>query len=262
MELGLANRVALVTAASRGLGYASAMALAQEGARVAICSRSKTRIHAAASRIAKTTGSTVIGIHADLTKQQHLRRLACHVENALGPIEIFVSNTGNPPAGPFAVTNDKDWELGASLCLRPPIVLCRHILPGMKKRKFGRIIFLSSIFSREPDSGFVVSSTMRAALAALAKCISREVAKDGICVNHVCPGYFDTPLLRELARGHARRAGTTGAKVLTDWANLAPAGKLGAPSDLGTIVAWLASPHAEYLQGVTLPIDGGALHGI
>lgn len=262
MDLELTNKVALVTAASRGLGYACAMALAAEGAHVAICSRSKTRVRAAASRISKTTGSKVIGIQTDLTREEQLPRLVREVENVLGPIDIFVFNTGNPPAGDFASSADKDWVLGVSLCLRPPIVLCRLILPKMRKRKFGRIIFLSSIFAQEPDKGYVVSSTLRAGLGALSKCLAREAGQDGVSVNLVCPGYFDTPLLQELAGKHARALGKSSERVLSDWGKLSPAGRLGNPAHLGALVALLASPQGAYIQGAALPIDGGALHSV
>ena len=261
MELGLTNRVALVTAASRGLGYACAMALAQEGARVAICSRSKTRIHAAASSIAKATGSRVIGIQTDLTKEEQLPQLVRHVESTLGSIEILISNTGNPPSGRFAITSDKAWALGTALCLRPPIVLCRHVLPGMRKRKSGRIIFISSTFALEPDEGYIVSSTMRAALGAFSKCLAREAGPDGVSVNVVCPGYCDTPLLRSLAQRHAVTLKKPFADILSAWAHLAPAGRLGRASDIGTLVALLASPVSGFIQGTAIPSDGGMLRG-
>ncbi len=261
MDLGLANKVALVTAASRGLGYACAMALATEGAHVAICSRSKTRVRAAASRISKATGSKVIGIQTDLTREEQLPRLVREVEKVLGSIDIFVFNTGNPPAGDFASASDKDWALGFSLCLRAPIVLCRLILPKMRKRTFGRIIFLSSIFAQEPDKGYVVSSTLRAGLGALSKCLAREAGQDGVSVNLVCPGYFDTPLLHELARKQAKKLGKSSKQVLLEWGKLSPAGQLGTPSHLGALVALLASSQAGYIQGAAVPIDGGALHG-
>lgn len=262
MDLELINKVALVTAASRGLGYACAMALAAEGANVAICSRSKTRVRAAASRISKATGSEVIGVQADLTREDQLPLLVREVEKVFGPIDIFVFNTGNPPAGDFTSASDKDWALGFSLCLRPPIVLCRLILPKMRMRKFGRIIFLSSIFAQEPDKGYVVSSTFRAGLGALSKCLGREAGQDGVSVNLVCPGYFDTPLLHELARKHAKTLGKSSERVLSDWGKLSPARRLGSPAHLGALVALLASSQGSYIQGAAVPIDGGALHGL
>lgn len=257
MELGLSSKVALVTAASRGLGYACALELAKEGARVAICSRSMTRIQLAASRIAKATGAHVLAIRADVTKEMQLHRLVRSVECELGPIEILVSNTGNPPSGRFANTTDSDWELGTALCLRSPIILCRLILPGMIKRRFGRIIFLSSIFAREPNEKYVISSTLRAGLGAFAKCLVREVSHDGIRVNVVCLGYFDTPLLKECAGEASAASGKSAKRILFEWAKAIPSGQLGKPADLGSLVTYLASPMVGYLQGATIVLDGG-----
>lgn len=259
MDLGLTNKVALVTAASRGLGYACAMALAAEGAHVAICSRSKARVQTAAARIVKATGSKVIGIQTDLTREEHLPRLVRSVEKVLGPIDIFVFNTGNPPAGTFAQASDKDWTLGFALCVRSPIVLCRRILPGMRKRKFGRIIFLSSIFAQEPDEGYVVSSTLRAGLGALSKCLARGAGRDGVSVNTVCAGYFDTPLLRGVAQKQSASSKKTAKELLSEWGRLAPIGRLGDPAEIGRLVVLLASPLTGYIQGATVPIDGGLL---
>jgi 3-oxoacyl-[acyl-carrier protein] reductase len=218
------------------------------------------RIQAAAAEIAKKTRGSTVGIEADLTRDDHLIAVVRQTEAMYGPIDILVLNTGNPPSGRFSEVSDEDWARGLSLCLRAPIILSRQILPGMRARKFGRIIFLSSIFAKEPDERYVVSSTLRAGLGALAKCLAREVGGDGVCVNVICAGYFQTPLLEEQADQQSAIRGRTAKELLSEWAQLAPVNHLGNPCDLGKLVAFLASPATGFLQGTSIALDGGALH--
>jgi len=262
MNLSIKGKIVLVTAASRGLGFACAQALAAEGAKVAIAARHKKQITSVARDLASRYKTTVVGIDGDVTQEKSLQRMVQVTEKRLGEIDILVMGTGHLPSGSFGKVSDVDWQLGLNLTIQPAIVLSRLVLPGMRKRKFGRIIFLSSVFALEPDAGYVISSTYRAGLSALAKCLSNEVAADGVTVNVIAPGYYDTPLLDELAVKKAAAVGSSAKQVLTDWGKLSPTKRLGSPDELGAVVALLASPKAAFIQGVTLPVDGGFTKGI
>ncbi len=259
MDLGLSGKNALVTGASYGIGYACAKALADEGANVAICSRDANKIRLSAEKIASSNKAKITGIAADLTSEDDLKRLVQDAKESLGQIDLLVLSTGHPPTYPFSLATDEQWKHGTDLILRPAILLSRLLLDDMRKRKFGRIIFIGSIFGLEPEKTSVVQSTLRTGLNALAKCIATEVAADGVTVNVICPGYFDTPLVRELAQQYATSQNTSVEQVLSDWADYAPVKRFGKAEDLGALVAFLASPKAEFITGTTITIDGGAV---
>ncbi|MBX9670460.1 MAG: SDR family oxidoreductase [Candidatus Obscuribacterales bacterium] len=259
MELGLAGKNAIVTGASYGLGYACAKELAGEGVNVAICSRSADKVDAAATEIAESCGVRTIGISADLTVEEDLKRLIAEAKSDLGDIDILVLSTGHPPTYPFSVATDAQWQQGIDLLLRPAILLSRMLVEDMKERKYGRIVFIGSIFGLEPEKSSVVQSTLRTGLNALAKCIATEYAADGVTVNVICPGYFDTPLVRDLAQQYANTQGVSREQILSDWANYSPVQRFGKPEDLGALVSFLASPRGEFITGTTITIDGGAV---
>jgi len=259
MDLGLKGKNAIVTGASYGLGLACADSLAGEGANVAICSRDAAKLRTAARVIAEHSPGKVVEIKADLTDHADLERLVSESRQALGTIDILVVSTGHPPTHPFSVATDKHWQDGMDLVLRPPIVLSRLLLDEMQAQGYGRIVFIGSIFGLEPEKTSVVQSTLRTGLNALAKCIATEVAARGVTVNVICPGYFDTPLVRDLAKQYADTTNSTVEDVLSDWAGYAPAKRFGKPEDLGALVAFLASPKGEFITGTTVTIDGGAV---
>lgn len=259
MDLQLKGLTALVTGASYGLGYACAKVMAEEGANVAICSRNQEKLTKAAQEIAGETDAKVQGIQADLTKAEDLSRLIKEVETTLGKIDILVVSTGHPPTHPFSKTTLENWDEGNHLVLRPPITLSQLCLPNMRKRKYGRIIFIGSIFGIEPESSSVIQSTYRTGLNALAKCIATETAADGVTVNVICPGYFDTPLVRELAAQYSRAEGVGEEDIINYWKQYSPVKKFGRPEDLGSLVAYLASPKANFITGTTITMDGGAV---
>ena len=259
MDLQLQGKRALVTGASYGLGYACAKALAEEGVSIAICSRDEEKVKGAASQISEQTRMKTVGISADLTKEDDLKRVFTDAEKFLGGIDILVVSTGHPPTYPFSQATDEQWKLGEELVLRPPIVLSRLVLPAMKQQKYGRIIFIGSIFGLEAESSSVVQSTLRTGLNAMAKCIATEVAEEGVTVNVICPGYFETPLVENLALQYANAQKTTRAEVLEDWKKYSPVKRFGKPEDLGALVAFLSSSKAEFITGTTVTIDGGAV---
>ncbi|MBU6455091.1 MAG: SDR family oxidoreductase [Cyanobacteria bacterium REEB67] len=259
MELGLRGKTALVSGASYGLGYHCARELAKEGVDIFICGRDQEKITSAANTIQRDTGVKTLGTSADLTKEKDLERLVLEAEAFLGHIDILIVNTGHPPTQPFSIASNDMWRQGMDMVLWPPIILSRLVLEGMKKRKYGRIIFIGSIFGLEPEQSSVVQSTLRTGLNALSKCIAAEAAPKGVTANVIAPGYFETPLVHEMAQRYATEAGVSQTEVLTEWKHSAPVQQFGKPEDLGALVTFLASPRAAFLTGTTLVMDGGAL---
>ena len=258
MDLKLKGKRALVTGASYGLGHACADVLAGEGVNIAICARDKDKVEAAAKELAAKHSVKAAGIAADLTKAEDLERLVKEARKQIGGIDILVVSTGHPPTYPFTSATDEHWQQGTDLVLKPPIMLSRLVLEEMKYRKYGRIIFIGSIFGLEAEKSSVVQSTLRTGLNALAKCIASEVAPDGVTVNVVCPGYFETPLVYDLAKQYADN-GNSVDEVLNEWRAYSPVRCFGKPEDLGALVAFLASPRGEFMTGTTVTMDGGAV---
>jgi 3-oxoacyl-[acyl-carrier protein] reductase len=248
MDLGLRGRVALVMGASQGLGLAIAAALAREGTRVAIASRSRERIEAAAATIAGDATPFV----ADATEPERLAELPAEVEAALGPIDILLANTGGPPLGGALDHELGEWEGAYRSLVLAPRVLAGAVVPGMRERGWGRIVNVGSTSTREPIPGLALSNSHRMAAVGFLKTLAREVAADGITVNTVATGRFATERLAsnygslEVAVGVAREQ--------------VPAARLGRPEEYGDLVAFLCSERAAYITGATIPIDGGILN--
>jgi 3-oxoacyl-[acyl-carrier protein] reductase len=248
MNLGLEGRVALVMGASRGIGHGIAAALAREGATVAIASRSRERIEAAADEIE----GEVFSFAADAADLDRLAALPGEVATALGPIEVLVANTGGPPLGGALDHELDDWERAYRSLVLAPRVLAGAVVPGMRERGWGRIVNVGSSATREPIPGLNLSNSHRMAAVGFLKTLSREVAADGITVNTVATGRFATERLAsnygsmEAAEAAARED--------------VPAGRLGRPEEYGDLVAFLCSDRAAYITGAVIPIDGGLLH--
>ncbi len=259
MNTGLGGKVALVCGASAGIGYAIARTLAEEGAAVAIVSRSQERIGAAAERIADRTGRTVLPLVGDLSDPEVPARLVAEVERQLGPVAVLVTNTGGPPAMAAVEASAADLETACRRLLLPVQRLLAAVLPGMQERRWGRIVAVTSIAVREPQPGLVLSNSARAALTGYLKSVADEVACRGITVNTVLPGYTDTERLRELA---AAKAGGDPAAVLAAWAKGNPCGRLLEPDEIAAAVAFLASEQASGITGIALPVDGGRSRGL
>jgi 3-oxoacyl-[acyl-carrier protein] reductase len=245
VDLGIEGRTALVMAASRGIGRGIAAALAREGARVAISSRSEQALDAAA----EVMQGGIRTYPADTRDLGRLARLPEEVEGELGPIEILVTNTGGPPGGGALDNSLEEWgEAFRSLVLAPK-VLIEAVLPRMKERGWGRIVNVSSSSIREPLPGLTLSNANRLAALGLLKTLADEVAGDGITVNTVATGMFAT------ARGVARAGSTEAAEA--EARERVPAGRMGQPEEYGDLVAFLCSERAAYLTGTVIPLDGG-----
>jgi 3-oxoacyl-[acyl-carrier protein] reductase len=247
VDLGLKGRVALVMGASRGLGRAIAAALAREGARVAIASRSAEKLDEAAAEI----GDAAMPFVADASDLDRLGALPGEVAEALGPIEILVANAGGPPFGGALDHEPDDWETAYRSLVLAPRVLVGAVLPGMRERGWGRIVNVGSSSTREPIPGLNLSNAHRMAAVGFLKTLSREVAADGITVNTVATGRFGTERLADHAG--SLEAAEEAAK------HEVPAGRLGHPDEYGDLVAFLCSNRAAYITGTVIPIDGGVL---
>jgi 3-oxoacyl-[acyl-carrier protein] reductase len=248
VDLGLQGRVALVMGGSQGLGQGIAAALAREGARVAVASRSQGGIEEAAATIAGDVSPFV----ADATELDRLAELPAEVEGALGPLEILVANTGGPPLGTSLMHDLDDWQLAYRSLVLAPRVLAGAIVPGMQERGWGRIVNVGSSSTREPIPGLNLSNSHRMAAVGFLKTLAREVAADGITVNTVATGRFAT---ERLASNYGSMEAAEAAAR-----DQVPAGRLGRPEEYGDLVAFLCSERAAYITGTTIPIDGGMLH--
>lgn len=262
MDLGLNGRVALVAAASRGLGKAIAWELAREGADVAICARGKTQLKETAREIAADTGSRVLAVAADVSVAKDVADLVTAVLQRFSRLDILVNNAGGPPSGPFAIFSDEDWRQAMELNLLSAVRLSRAVIPSMRANHWGRIINLTSVAVKQPIPDLILSNAARSGVIALAKTLSFELAPEGITVNSVCPGFTRTERVEELARARAEREGKDVQEVMASYERQIPMGRLGRPEELAALVAFLASERAAYITGVAIQVDGGYVRGI
>ncbi len=256
MHLGLKDRVALVSAGSKGLGRAIALELAAEGARVAICARGQEALDATVAEIT-TAGGQAVGIVADVSKPEERTRLVQSVRSSLGPIEILVTNSGGPRSGTFDTLSADDWEQAGQLLLTSAVGLVREVLPDMRARRWGRILTVTSIAVKQPVDGLMLSNSLRAAVTAFARTLANEVGPDGITVNSLMPGYTRTDRVVDLATQMAAAGGTTPEAITGRWEAQIPMGRLGEPREFAALAAFLASERASYITGQSIAVDGG-----
>lgn len=259
MNLGLSNRVALVTGASSGLGLAIARELSQEGASVAIVARREEVLRKEAADIAAHTKHRVLPVPGDVTKAGEAERIARAVEEVLGPIDILLANAGGPPSTTFDTTTDEQYLAALNLNLLASIRLAHACVPGMRQRKWGRVIFLTSMAAKMPIAGLMLSNTARAGLLGFAKTLSNECARDGVTVNTLLPGHFDTQRAIDLARMRAAREHRDANEILKERTTNIPMGRAGDPREFAAVVAFLASDRASFLTGAAIPVDGGQI---
>ncbi|HEY7612963.1 MAG TPA: SDR family oxidoreductase [Gemmatimonadales bacterium] len=259
MDLGLKGRVALVTGASSGLGLAIARELAQEGAAVALVARRKEELERQAAGIGATTSGRAVAIVADLRERDAPVRVAAEAERAFGPVDILVANAGGPPSTVFATTREEQYAAALELNLMASIRLAHACVPGMRERRWGRVIFLTSMAAKQPMAGLLLSNTARSGLLGFAKTLATEVARDNVLVNTVLPGHFDTARATELAQVRAEREGRDLEQVLRERAAGVPLGRAGEPRELAAVVAFLASDRATFLTGTAIQVDGGQI---
>jgi 3-oxoacyl-[acyl-carrier protein] reductase len=259
MDLGIAGKTALVAASSMGLGRACAEALACEGVHVAICGRGERNLLKAVEDMRRNHRVNILGVKADVSKVQDLKILVERVNSELGMPDILVNNAGGPPYAYFDQITDADWDQALQLNLFSAVRLTRLVLPEMTNKKWGRIINITSMAAKEPVDGMMLSNSVRAAVHGFAKTLSREVAAYGITVNCVLPGSTRTTRIENLARVKAKQMQISFEAALKSYADPIPVGRLGEPSELGDLVAYLSSQQASFITGTSILVDGGTL---
>ena len=257
MDLGLKNRVALVAASSQGLGRAVAEELAAEGASLVLCAREPKTLAEVAATIADRSGAHVLAVPADVTVIDDIKRVVDAGVERFGRIDILVTNAGGPPAGTFEQITREQWEAALRLTLFSAIEFPRQVLPGMKERRWGRILNITSIAVKQPVDNLMLSNSLRAGLTGFARTLANEVAAEGITVNNIMPGYTRTERLDDLANMMAEKQGISPAEFRGKWEKEIPMGRLGEPREFAAVAAFLVSERASYITGTSIQVDGG-----
>jgi 3-oxoacyl-[acyl-carrier protein] reductase len=262
MDLGLKNRVALVAASSQGIGRATAEAFAAEGCRVAMCARNVGTLQEAADKIRSEHNVEVLAEAFDVTDAAAVSRFVADVAQKFGSVDICVTNAGGPPAKGFLSASLEEWQRALELNFLSTVYFAREVIPHMQRQRWGRIITLTSITTKQPVADLVLSNAVRAAVVGLVKSLANEFGKDGILVNNVGPGFTATERLKELAKTRAAASGKTEQDLFDGWAADAPLKRLGQPREVAETIVWLASERASYITGQTLLVDGGVYKGL
>jgi 3-oxoacyl-[acyl-carrier protein] reductase len=260
MELGIRGKVAMVAAGSKGLGRATALALAAEGCAVSVCGRGAEALAATRADL-EALGVPAFTAAVDVSKAGDLQCWHEGTVAALGPVDILITNTGGPKAATFADLSDEDWAAGVDSTLMNVVRLVRLVLPGMRARKWGRIVHITSLVAKQPLPLLTISSTLRAGLSGLTRTLAVETARDGITVNALLPGHVMTDRQTHLAEVKAAADGLSVAEHLARAAASIPAGRIGNPEEIGAVIAFLCSAPASYLTGQSLLVDGGLVQG-
>lgn len=262
MDLGLTGRVAVVCGSSQGLGRAVAQALTEEGARVVINSRSAEKLAAVRDEIAGATGAEVEAIAADLTDPNGVTALIEGAVEAFGQVDILMTNTGGPPAGPFEAHTSEVWREAIARNFESVINLVRASLPGMKERKWGRILNVTSISVKQPVAGLILSNSIRAGVTGFARTIANEAAPFNVTVNNILPGFTRTERLVDLAKATSSREGGSIEDAYAKWESEIPMGRVGEPHEFAALAAFLCSERASYITGQSIAVDGGWIKGL
>jgi 3-oxoacyl-[acyl-carrier protein] reductase len=263
VDLRIAGRVALVCGSSSGLGRAIAVALAEEGCRVALNGRDEARLARAADEVVRhAPGATVERFRADVSVPDEAAHLVTRVRDRFGSVDILICNAGGPPAVTFHDATRDSWDAALRLNLGSTIELSRAAVPVMRKRHWGRIICLTSIAAKQPLPGLILSTTARAGVLGFTKSLADEVATEGITVNAVCPGYLRTERVEDLVAQRSAQTGKPPQEILSTFVGDIPVGRMGEPEEFAAAVAFLASERASYITGVALQVDGGFIRSI
>lgn len=262
MDLGLKEKVALVAAASQGLGRAVAEELAVEGASVVICARGEQALAEACRSIRDKTGARIFFVPGDLSVTVDIERIFAEAIDRFGRIDILVTNTGGPPAGAFEDLTRANWDEAARGLLTSVLDLTRLVLPGMKDRRWGRVLNITSIAAKQPVDGLILSNAIRAAVTGFAKTLAGEVAAHGITVNNILPGYTLTERVEHLAAATAATEAVDPAEIKARWEAQIPMKRLGTPQEFAALAAFLVSERASYITGSSIAVDGGWIRSL
>ena len=262
MNLNLENRVAAVAAGSAGLGFASALTLAQEGCKVGICARRPEKLEEAAQAIRDQTGAEVFALSLDMSDKAAPRRFVAEVAAHFGQLDILVANAGGPPSGPFDQMTDDQWEVAVQQNMLSTTRMFHEALPHVVKSDQGRLIAITSVSAKQPIESLVLSNATRAAVHGVVKTLSQEIAAKGVTVNAVCPGVTRTDRITQLAQQAADRDGISLEEAFEARAASVPMGRLGEAMEFGAAVTFLCSKQAAFISGVALLVDGGQFAGL
>lgn len=254
--------MALVTASSRGLGRAIAEELAGEGAAVVMCARDPDALERSRTEVAQRTGAEVHAVVADVGTQEGTDTVAAEALARFGHVDVLVTNAGGPPSGPFETHGWDAWERAVQLTLRSAVELTRLILPGMKERRWGRIINVTSITVKQPVDGLMLSNSIRAAVTGFARTLANEVATFGVTVNNILPGYTRTERVEQLNRATAEREGIAVDDVQRRIEAQIPMRRMGETREFAALAAFLASERASYITGQSVAVDGGWIRSL
>ncbi len=259
MDLGINGKVALVCGASKGIAFAAAESFAREGCALAICSRDEAAITAAADKL-QAMGVPVLSIVADLATEAGIAHVVSETMARYGRVDILITNTGGPKPGVVMTQDWAAWQYASELLLRSVVELTRAFVPGMRERKWGRIVAITSKAVKAPVSTLVLSNGMRAAVTGYLRTLANEVAADGVTVNTVLPGMTATERLDGLAAATVAQTGNSREQVFAGWVAGIPARRLGRPQETGATIAFLASEPAGFITGQAILVDGGEIN--
>lgn len=262
MNLQLEDKVALVTAASRGLGYATARALAQEGCHIALCARQEAPLVSAAERLSNDTGVEVLPIPADVTEENAADRLAAITLDEFGQIDALFVNAGGPPPGGFLDFQPQDWEDAMDLAIQSAVRLTYAVVPVMRRQRDGSILFDTSLTVKHPLDNLILSNSLRMSIVGLMKSLSIELGPDNVRANAIAPGWTRTVRVEQLLADRAARNESTPDAEAATIATDIPLGRMADPKEFGQVAAFLLSPAASYITGVTLLVDGGMTRAV
>jgi len=261
MDLNLKDKRALVTGASRGLGYAVARGLAHEGCRVAINSRDETKIAASAQKITAETDTQVIGLAGDVAAPDVPEKIIAEAVHAFGGLDILVTNAGGPPAGTFESFDETTWQKAIELSFMSHVRLISAALPHLRQSQAASVLTVTSYSVKQPIPNLVLSNSIRAATVGLTKSLALELGNQGIRFNSILPGWTETERVVELMAFRAKQNGTTVEEEIAKQAKDSPLGRMGKPEELANAAVFLVSLAASYITGVMLTVDGGMYKG-
>jgi 3-oxoacyl-[acyl-carrier protein] reductase len=262
VDLGLRGKVALVAASSKGLGRAIAEELAAEGVSLVMCARGKDALDQTAASIREKSDVKVVAIAADVSSSADASRVASTALAEFARVDILVTNSGGPPSGSFESFSAESWDAATRLLLTSAVELTRAVLPGMKERRWGRILNVTSIAAKQPIEGLMLSNSLRAAVIGFARTLANEVAPFGITVNNLLPGFTRTDRVTQLAQAAAQKSGGSDGGIVAKWEKEIPMGRLGEPREFAALAAFLASERASYITGSSIAVDGGWIRSL
>src|SRR5215470_17646598 len=258
MDLGIRGKTALVTAASKGMGKACALGLAAEGARVAVCARNESELKTAADEIRAKTKADVLAVQTDVTKADEVKALVGQVRKAFGDPDVLIANCGGPPRGFFDEFDDNAWHGAVEVSLMSTVRLIREVLPGMRARKWGRILTIQSVSVKQPLEDPLLSNAVRPGVAGMMKTLALQLGKENILVNTLCPGRIQTDRLM----GGLKASGLSKEEYLARQSKDIPLGRVGSVEEFASVAVFLASERASYVTGVSIQVDGGLVRGL